>query len=202
MAAMVGMLAEDKRCHILELPIELQLAIYELAVIEHHPLLLNFPCNSSYRSRYDLMNTDRADWKAGTKYPPMQPALTQTCHSIRDATLPIFYGSNVFRACYCSKEMLAKPSDWLYMIGQRNREMLRHFYFYDRNESQDRRAPRALERLESCKIFAEMNGKMASLSGENCCAHLVTFGGWQRKEGDVPFALEPGVKRLRMEGEV
>ena len=87
------------------------------------------------------------------------------------------------------------------MIGERNREMLKHFYFYDRNERQDRYGERALEILKESEL-AELSGKMETLSGAECCAHLVTFGDRRRGEGEVPVALEPGVRRLRMEGEV
>src|SRR3954465_4458747 len=85
-------------CYLLKLPLELQLPIYELVAIQEEPLLLNCPCNSSYRGRYDQMYDDQTAWKAGERHPPSQPALSQTCRSVRQAILPIFYRENFFRA--------------------------------------------------------------------------------------------------------
>ena len=100
--------------------------------------------------------------------------------------------------------MLPMPIKWLKMIGKENREMLRHFYFYDKNPTQDRYKFGKFEKMRGCEIFdAEgMAGNLETLSSVHCAAHLVKFGSWERKEGEVPVALEPGAKRLRMVGEV
>lgn len=193
-----------ERCRLLELPLELQLVIYELVVVKPGPLLLNWPCNSSYQGkcRYKLEREEQEAWKAGEKCPPLQPALSRTCRFIRAETLPIFYGENLFRACYCHPDaMLSYPTGWLRIIGRRNRETLRHLYFYDRNQGQDRRSKGPLEKLKTCEIFTAMEGKMETLSGDNCCAHLVTFGDWERRDGDVPLGFQRGGLALRMEGE-
>lgn len=79
--------------------------------------------------------------------------------------------------------------------------MLRHLYFYDRRQSYDKGSPRDLEKLRESEIFSQMDGKMENLSTKYCCAHLVTFGEWERKEGEVPLAKEEGVPRLRTLGE-
>ena len=105
------------RCHLLELPIELQLVIYEYVIIEAGPLLLNLSCNSSYRGRYELAREDKIAWRSGKKRPPLQPALSQTCRTIRAETLPMFYGSHVFRSCYCQGYQVPKAVKWLSMIG-------------------------------------------------------------------------------------
>lgn len=201
-----GSISNEDRCRLLELAVELQLAIYELVLIENEPLLLNCPCNSSYRGRYEQLRQVTEAWKAGEIQPPLQPALLRTCRFIRGLALPLFYSENVFRACYCHpREMLPAPIKWLRLIGRQNREMLRHLYFYDRNEGQDRRSPFTLENFlkaeGACEIFTEMEGKVETLSTANCCAHLVKFGSWQRKDGEVPFALQDGARRLRMSGE-
>lgn len=80
--------------------------------------------------------------------------------------------------------------------------MLRQFYFYDRNKHQDRRVRAGLQQLKECEVFGEMGGRLETFSGVDCCAHLVRFGGWERRGGEVLVAEEPGVPRLRIEGEV
>ncbi|KAK4495699.1 hypothetical protein PRZ48_012967 [Zasmidium cellare] len=191
-------------CLLFTIPVELQLSICELVVIEHQPLLLNCPCNSSFRDRgrqNELEETEKA-WKAGTMHPPMQPAITQTCRTLRELALPIFYKETVFRACYCRRNRnIDAPIKWLRMIGPSNRELLRHLYFYDRNERQDKRTARDLNLLRESEIFTELHGKLETLSSKHCTAHLVTFGQWTRKEGEVPLASEQDVPRLRMLGE-
>jgi hypothetical protein len=184
------------------LPLELQLSIYELVVQLPGPLLLNCPCNSSYRGRYKLMYADEKSWAKGDKQPPAQPALTLTCRSIRAAALPIFYKRNIFRASYCySKEMLPAPLKWLRMIGKENREALRQLYFYDRNERHDKSTPRDWKEIEESETFTELGGKAETFSNLLFCAHLVTFGDYERPEGQIPAAVRPGVKALKEEGE-
>lgn len=195
--------AHPDDCLLFSIPVELQLSIYELVVIEDQPLLLNCPCNSSYRSRHEQLRKDEKAWEDGTAHPPLQPAITQTCREIRDLALPIFYKENVFRACYCLRNRtVEKPIKWLQMIGPENRELLRHFYLYDRRQNYDRYTPRDLEKVRESEIFSEMGGGIETLTSEYCCAHLVTFGEWSRKEGEVPLACEAGVPRLRMLGEL
>jgi hypothetical protein len=190
-------------CYLLRIATELQLAIYELVVIQDEPLLLNLPCNSSYRMRWQEMAVDEAAWERGDKHPPLQPALSRTCRAIRHATLPIFYQHNVFRASYCyQQKMLPVPIKWLRIIGPANREMLRHLYFYDRNEDQDGNRCGDLEAVKACEIFGDMGGRMEMLSNAHCCAHLVVFGNHVRRAREVPLAAQPGAKRLRLTGEL
>ena len=195
--------AENPPCYLLKLPTELQLNIYELAVVEDKPLLVNCPCNSTYRERRSVGYVEEAKWEKGEVRPPQQPALTRTCRFIRANALPIFYKQNIFRASYChpSIPVLNGPIRWLRMIGPQNRELLRHFYFYDRNDRQDLLS-RPLQNLKDCEVFTKLGGKMETLSSVYCCAHLVTFGEHERRAREVPVASEPGVPRLRIEGEV
>ncbi|KAF2268816.1 hypothetical protein CC78DRAFT_540644 [Lojkania enalia] len=195
---------ERGACSLFNLPMELQLAIYEMVVIENKVLLLNCPCNSSFRNRWKERVIEEEMWEDGTIRPPEQPALTRTCRLIRLASLPIFYKQNIFRAHYCQSTVtdLNFLIRWLRTIGKENRELLRQMYFYDRNESQDLQSSKMLEKLKNCEIFSEMGGTMETLSSQYCCAHLIKFGKWERKESEVPVALEPGVPKLRIAGEL
>ncbi|KAF2167946.1 hypothetical protein M409DRAFT_22091 [Zasmidium cellare ATCC 36951] len=193
----------DKGCVLFTIPVELQLSICELVVIEHQPMLLNCPCNSSYRGRQHELEEIEEAWEGGTMRPPAQPAITQTCRALRELALPIFYKENVFRSCYCRRNRnIDAPIKWLRMIGPENRKLLRHLYFYDRNQGYDRYTPKDLAKLRESEIFSEMGGKLETLSSKYCSAHLVTFGEWTRKEGEVPLANEEGVPRLRAPGEM
>jgi hypothetical protein len=193
------------QCFLLNLPTELQLDIYALAVTSSSPLLINCPCDSSYLGRYDAKTTDEAAWASGDLGPPQQPALTRTCRSIRAKALPIFYKENVFRAGYCQATEAGRDAaaKWLKMIGKGNRESLRHFYFYDRNQGQDRQSRDMLQELKECEIFKDMGGRMKTMSSQWCCAHLVGFGDWEAKGrgGRMEIAEEENVPRLRTEGE-
>lgn len=194
--------SESQPCFLLDLPFELQLPIYEMVVIAESPLLINYHCNSSYRGRYDEMKQDEQKWKSGELHPPTQPALSQTCRFIRQATLPIFYKENVFRASYCHpKTKLPGLVRWLRVIGRENREMLRHWYLYDRNRSYDRWEKKDLVAVKESEICTEMDGRVETFSNENCCAHLVTFGNHERRAGEVPIASRPGPCQLLLPGE-
>ena len=115
----------------------------------------------------------------------------------------MFYERNIFRACYCQMdEMLTPVVRWLTKIGPRNREMLKHLYFYDRNERQDVRFPRVLQKLKDSEVCTMMGGTMESIYTADFCAHWVTFGPNARKPGDVALAWQLGARVLRMEGEV
>lgn len=188
--------------NLLRLPIELQLMIYELVVIQNEVLLLNCPCNSSYRGRYGQLRQDEEAWQNGEMRPPLQPSLTRTSRLIRRLALPIFYHENIFRASYCYQaSMLPTPIEWLKRIGKENREMLRHLYFYDRNQNHDEYCPKDMETVKCCDIFTEMGGRIYTFSNENYCAHLVTFGEWKRNEDETPVAAPLGGKALKADGE-
>ncbi|KAF2647438.1 hypothetical protein K491DRAFT_699634 [Lophiostoma macrostomum CBS 122681] len=199
-------LAPPSQSLLLALPAELQLDIYTLVVTTPHPILVNRPCNSSYRGRRDVEKAEKTDWAAGHVRPPTQPALTRTCRAIRSASLPIFYKANVFRASYCYGSKFGREDavEWLRTIGRANREALRAFYFYDRNERQDEYSPGKLQEVKDCGAFVDMGGRMETLSSRWCCAHLVWFGDWEGKgkSGGRKIAEEEGVPRLRMEGEI
>lgn len=201
--------AEDDQCYLLELPPELQLLIYRLAVHQSEILLINMPCNSSYRngkgSHFEKkMKEDEEAWKSGAKQPPKQPAITQVCRFIRAETLPLYYGLNVFRARYCT---LFEPGPlpdvvrWLKMIGEKSREMLKHFYFYDRRKWQDRDYAETLEKLKGSDITTEMGGTIETLSDMDSCVHRLTFSEKARKTAALPVVRGVGTKVLRLEGE-
>lgn len=201
-------ISPEGACRLLHLPIELQLTIYELVVLSPRPLLLNSPCNSSYRGRREEHRKVEDEFKSGTRHPPLQPALTMTCRFIRAQALPLFYETNVFRATYCHASRSYSvtsanypPLRWLRMIGEKNRRSLRQLYFYDRNESQDIDRPKRLEQLQESCIFTELGGKLETFSNQYCCAHLVTFAEHAKRPGEVHAVSEPNVPRLRLEGE-
>ena len=58
-----------------------------------------------------------------------QPALTRTNRSIRNETLPIFYGANSFRTTLCYQPITKSVAalKWLVAIGREKRAMFRRF---------------------------------------------------------------------------
>ena len=165
----------QQQSRLLQLPVELQLAIFEYSVIEDTPLLLNCGCDSSYRS-VEAWEEDQALWERGEKHPPAQPGLTQTCHVIRATTLPMFYRQNMFRAHYCFETNLDKSIDWLGAIGPANRQNLRDFALWDWNPIFDVFTPRDLKRAKRSDIVRKYGGRMESLHRDDHCFHKVVFG--------------------------
>lgn len=67
--------------------------------------------------------------------------------------------------------------------------------------------PRQPAIAQTCRILRElalpifyMGGKIENLSSKHCCAHLITFGEWAGKGGELPYASEERVSRLRRLG--
>lgn len=161
---------------LLQLPAELQLTIFEYAVLEPEPLLLNCGCDSSYSGDHDQWREDRQLWETGERLPPLQPGLTKTCSLIRSLTIPIFYQQNVFRAHYCHRSDFETAVKWLNLIGKDNRLLLRDLCLWDWNTSFDWQMPSSLRLVNRSEIFRGMGGSMESLGRETHCCHRITFG--------------------------
>ncbi|KAK5735964.1 hypothetical protein LTR17_007799 [Elasticomyces elasticus] len=141
---------------LLDLPVELQIAIYEFAILssKEEIQLLNFACNSSYRHRGGQMAIDEKLWASGNLHAPFQPPLTRTCSFIRDITLPMFYQEHTFHAHYCYGANLEGATRWLTAIGARNRSRLRKMFLFDRNSHHDRSSPKNI--AEAMETFKEL----------------------------------------------
>ncbi|TKA78504.1 hypothetical protein B0A55_01978 [Friedmanniomyces simplex] len=165
---------EQQQSLLLNLPVELQLNIYELALISPDSLLLNCPCDSWYHRNYDAWDNDKEAWASGTKHAPSQPGLTQTCAFVRKLTLPIFYQENRFLAHYCHSADISMATGWLNAIGPINRALLRHLWLFDENPRQDVYCP---EDIEGAK--ETLTQRFAAVMGppviEGDVQHHVTF---------------------------
>ncbi|KAK4890809.1 hypothetical protein LTR27_010510 [Elasticomyces elasticus] len=107
----------ETRCRLLELPQELQDGIFELVAIHEAPIMTCWPCCSHYADGHFGSETQY-------KRDRVQPALSETCRSIRSNVLPIYYKLNTFEICYCG-QVLRGGEKWLTGIGAANRAMLR-----------------------------------------------------------------------------
>lgn len=165
----------QQQSRLLQLPTELQLAIFEFAVIEDEPLLVNCGCDSSYSS-IDDWNEDQGRWDSGEKHPPAQPGLTRTCRAVRVIALPMFYKQNSFRAHYCYEADFAMAVSWLKDIGQANRELMADFAMLDMNWMFDLRVPSDIKKVRRSEIVREMGGRMETMEKRDCCFHRVMFG--------------------------
>ena len=166
----------DQPSLLLNLPVELQLDIYELAVVEDEPLLLNCACNSSYRGRWNQLEIDEKAWESRLRHAPRQPALTQTCNFIRNLALPIFYNENLFRAHYCRSANFDNAMKWLTTIGPRNRAELLQMYLYDRNDGQDRYDEQAILKAKE-KLSAIFGASAEPVEAKQCTYHHAVFPG-------------------------
>lgn len=160
---------------LLSLPPELQLLIWEFSVIEPEPLHLNCPCDSSFGGWTEEYYEDQARWEAGEKEPPWQPSLTRVCRSIRADALPMFYKHNHFQAGYCYETDTDMVVDWLKVIGEENRRLMKGFYFYDANCRHDANCPKDLKRVQRSQVVREMGGVLESEYDGDSCKHSVRF---------------------------
>ncbi|KAH9837466.1 hypothetical protein Tdes44962_MAKER01822 [Teratosphaeria destructans] len=158
---------------LLALPAELQLSIYELAVVEVQPLLLNCPCDSSYHGHREQYDRDYEAWESGEKQPPQQPGLARTSRYLRDIVLPIFYKHNVFVARYCTGTQRELPFRWLAAVGPVNRQLLTHLYLRDDNPAYDSFMPHADKAKR--RLARSFNSQTQTLDHEGHCCHRVTF---------------------------
>ena len=168
------MMHTQQQSRLLQLPAELQLAIFEYAIYEDDALLINCGCDSSYPS-IEEWHEDQALWDKGIKRAPLQPSLTRTCATIRSVTLPMFY-ANAFRAHYCYAADINIALKWLECIGPANRRLLRDFCFWDMNPKFDIWEPNDLKRARRSNVVRGMGGRLETLERNGYCCHQVTYG--------------------------
>lgn len=181
----------QQKSRLLQLPAELQLAIFEFAIIENKPLLVNCPCDSSFPSADDDQQhkEEKALWESGEKQPPFQPGLTRTCTAVRCITLPMFYQQNIFRAHYCYATDFGMAMKWLKLIGPTNRLLLRDFCLWDWNWLFDVQSPKDLKLVKRGDIVRGMGGELKTLKRNGHCCHKITFG----EEHHDYYELIPGL---------
>ncbi|EME41711.1 hypothetical protein DOTSEDRAFT_134645 [Dothistroma septosporum NZE10] len=166
---------QHTQSRLLSLPAELQLAIWEFAVIREDALLVNCPCDSAFGGWTDEYYEEVHLWENGTEHSPWQPAITRVCRSIRVDALPMWFKHNSFQSGYCWETNLAMTLDWLKIIGAENRKKMKHFYFYDANSQHDHYCSKDLTKLKRSAVFREFGGVMKSTYDGECCRHDVAF---------------------------
>lgn len=100
----------DQTSGLFSIPPELRNAIYELLIVEQDDAL--------------RVVAKRNHEYAGLK--PSPPPLCQVCHEIRNETLPIFYGVNVFSMTLLCHSNVAMAKGWLRETGNVKLSMVRH----------------------------------------------------------------------------
>ena len=129
----------------LQLSAELRNRIYELALV--HPQTKYVPC----RCPWSEIGID------STEAPVCQPPLTRLCRQIRNESLPVYYGNNVFivdvndihyrRGVQCTIE-----TGWLRAIGPHNRRSLQNVYIHCHRGAELRAKEDFERRMEGCKV--------------------------------------------------
>ncbi|KAK5684031.1 hypothetical protein LTS10_003895 [Elasticomyces elasticus] len=189
------------RCRLLDLPVELQLNIYELVVITHEPLLLNCGCDSSYRGQdhSEREHADREAWETGALHAPHEPNLTRTCRFIRDLTIPIFYKENQFLAHYCHAADFDVALAWLENIGSQKREFLARLALFDANGNYDEWCPDQIEQAKQT-LEDRFNGKTESVvTREAGIFRRVTFAhGDEEIDQESEVSLDDELSALRL----
>ncbi|KAK4980269.1 hypothetical protein LTR42_000576 [Elasticomyces elasticus] len=123
---------EDKmlRCRLLELPVELQLDIYELVVISQKAIkFTDVNCDGFGDDRCLGYHADRQ-----SRRELVQPEISKTCRSLRNMVLPVYYKRNVFEFCYCrpeNEDFIHGAKHWLDNIGGSNRALLANFRYHE-----------------------------------------------------------------------
>ena len=126
----------QRHSHLLALPVELQLRIYELALVSPC-LLLNYPCCDWHDGTGATWRDHRQNWESGKYHAPHELGLTRTSRLIRKLTIPMFYQDNHFLAYYCLDAVLSTAFQWLDDIGPSKRALLRHCFLFDADGRQD-----------------------------------------------------------------
>ena len=96
----------------IELPAELRNRIYEFAVIESDPIDL-IVCCCKHCPHMAIV---------------VQPAVTRASRQLREESLPIFYGQNLFLGQAYEGYVPAKMIRWLRAIGAQNRSHIKNLY--------------------------------------------------------------------------
>ncbi|KAK4898476.1 hypothetical protein LTR27_004073 [Elasticomyces elasticus] len=201
------------RCRLLDLPVELQLNIYELVVIMNEPLLLNCGCDSSYRGKdqcdcdssycgknhSEREDEDREAWETGDLHAPHEPNITRTCRFIRDLTIPIFYKDNEFLAHYCHAADFDVALAWLENIGSKKRELLVQLSLFDANSNYDEWCPDQIEQAKQT-LEDRFNGKTESVvTNDSGIFRRVTFArGDEKTDQERRGSLDDEVSALRL----
>ncbi|KAK3640775.1 hypothetical protein LTR56_011652 [Elasticomyces elasticus] len=189
------------QCRLLDLPVELQLNIYELVVIVDEPLLLNCGCDSSYRGKdhSEREDADREAWSTGALHAPHEPNITRTCRFIRDLTIPIFYKENQFLAHYCHAADFDVALAWLENIGSQKREFLARLALFDANSNYDEWCPDQIEEAKH-KLDHRFFGKTESVvTKESGIFRPVTFAhGDEETDQESEVSLDDELSALRL----
>ncbi|KAI9714822.1 MAG: hypothetical protein M1820_000111 [Bogoriella megaspora] len=108
---------------LMDLPIELRIAIHEYLVIDSEPILTRIPNPRPITTKTPHASVQSPSCRLA------QPAITRTSRQLRREALPIFYGKNIFRDEDWDRTGSPFESDfviWLDRIGKQNRQLLRH----------------------------------------------------------------------------
>ncbi|GAB1741003.1 hypothetical protein NU219Hw_g6257t1 [Hortaea werneckii] len=176
----------DQRSRLLDLPSELQLQIFELAVVREKPIRVNFPCAWSFSRRglglcsADEQGSDdmvesayhatRQAWDAGGKTLCRQPALSKLCRAVRHDVLKLFYGKNVFEMAYCDAYKFEAIGRWAKSIGAANRRLLKNVVATDTEADL---GPRVVS--EFAASLTEFDGTIVKFTGGKGSNYRVIF---------------------------
>lgn len=176
----------DQRSRLLNLPPELQLRIFELAVVQDEPIRVNFPCAWSFSRRgLGLCSADekgsddmvesayratRQAWNDGGKTLCHQPALSKLCKAVRHDVLKLFYGKNVFEMAYCDAYKCEAIGRWAKGIGVENRRLLKNVVATDTEEDL---GPRVVH--EFAASLVEFDGAIVKVDGGKGSNYQVIF---------------------------
>jgi hypothetical protein len=160
---------------LLALPIELQLAIYEEALILPYEVAI-------FRSCVVFFQPEKF---AARGYGPLTTrlvALTQTCRYLRKVTSPIFYQRNTFRVeCLDPSHPIRHVEAWLAGLDQERRLWVHSLYFFNRSDADFWTDFLLRSTILESSIVRELKGKVQkpdlehNETGERRGRHSVNF---------------------------
>ncbi|KAK1067962.1 hypothetical protein LTR74_006054 [Friedmanniomyces endolithicus] len=132
-------LTDLPRCRLLELPVELQSQIYELASVRNGPIRVhNSICSGYGGGHQSAITAMRPGGLPNLGHREDGLRLSRTCRSVRDIELPIYYARNTFETCCCwirdCDEGLEPLRKWLSEIGPSNRRLLKKLHVHDNGD--------------------------------------------------------------------
>lgn len=141
----------------LDLPPELRIQIYQHVLIRNQPTIIG----EAYR--WSLVKHSIGRQLA-------QPSITRASRLIRNESLPIFYGENMFiaREIFWSRRKTVQK--WLSAIGLWNRALLKnclvHYYPYERAAAAEVEAALKVEAELGCEVEIVRDDRVPRLHGQ------------------------------------
>ena len=162
----------------MELPAELQLQIYEFAVIEDDTV--NFHCPRRTIRTIPHRKPPPAPGHIGhvachhpDHLPEKQPTLALTCRYLRETVLPIYYATNRFEMFCGGAYRVSRLDCWMSSVPEAYRPMLRNAFIRVDEPDIEGFGERDWVLVLAEDILRDPGGSLAGVEGDDCCFQIL-----------------------------